>query len=127
MAWYWWVLIAVALIIIVPIIDGRRLMRRMQADQAARYAHMMTGPVETFLYHASWTEDGRGCTFYRVNDEIHWRYDAGVVPDLNNMMMVDLELTALQLRLGEPVSNPYWEDQARELNEQRRRDRPQAR
>lgn len=115
MAWYWWVLVGSTTLLGLNLLSGHVAVRRHDRFWATNPL-----PVLTEVYHARWTGDGRGARFYLAStDHVEWRYDPGVEPDYANMLQAEIELTALELRLGRPMSFPRCEAAALELNQRR--------
>lgn len=113
--WYWWLLVGAVLVLAANSFGGYVARRKHDRFWAT---HPI--PILTEVHHARWTASGRGARFYLAStDHLEWRYDHGVEPDFENMLQAEIALTALELRLGRPVTFPRCLAEAEALNERR--------
>ena len=118
LTWYGWVLLGAVVVL------GWNLFRGYVAQRKHdRFWATQPLPILTEVHHARWTASGHGARFYLASsDHLEWRYDHEVEPDFDNMLQAEIELTALELRLGRRVTFPRSLAQAHALNERRARE-----
>ena len=116
LTWYGWVLVAAVVVLVSNLFSGYVARRKHDRCWAA---HPL--PTLTEVHHARWTAGGEGARFYLAfTDHLEWRYDHGVQPDFENMLQAEIELTALELRLGRRVTFARCLAEAQALNARRR-------